>query len=230
MISSSTLALAPKIDFKHTRPLPLGEVASLDLGKSKQQQLPNSFAEQGSQQQALNQHVDQIIEQQVSQISDRETTKPSQPHQHRPLAVAHAEPLLELIDLDQTLNPSTTRPHQHKPLALGQNTSIAHPNGSALHQHKPLDLSQNVANSASEYKPLALNKTSGWDIQLLTEQSSAMLKEPAEQFERILQTLLQNTSQENPLYWLENNTSAATQVAAKDAPAPDLAWQESLWF
>lgn len=211
MIASSTLAPNPALDLKTTRTLPLSNTPSLEFGKSAKQQhsLPQSNTEDPVEQQTLNQHLGQVIEQQITQVTDT----PAEVHSYKPLALGQTqpEPLIELLDLDDTINPDT-KLHQHKPLALGQ-----HPNSSSheLHQHKPLALN---------------DKASSLDIQLLTENSSAILIDPNEQFLNILQTLLKNTSQENPLYWIENNIPASATQVATEANKPNLAWQESLWF
>ncbi|WP_298609444.1 hypothetical protein [uncultured Thiothrix sp.] len=210
MISSSTLAPSKAIDLKTARSVPLSDAASIDFGKSsKQPSLPQSNTDSNAEQQVLNQHIGQVLEQQINQVTDHPTEiKPQQP-----LALNHpkAEPLIELLDLDAPLN-SDLQLHQHKPLALKQSTNNP---ASALHPHKPLALN---------------DKPSSLDIQLLTENSSALLIDPNEQFLNILQNLLKNTSQENPLYWIENNPpTTATQVAT-EVSKPNLAWQESLWF
>lgn len=213
MISSSSLVSTPAIDLKRTAPLPFSKAPSLDFGKSsdQQQQLPRDAPEQNPQQQQLKQHFGQVIGQQVNQVSD--TPTPVQQHKPLPLTKTPAEPLLELIDLDETLNPST-KLHQHKPLALGSTNSNTQLN--ELHTHKPLALGE---------------PSSSLDIQLLTEHSTALLIDPIEQLTNILQNLLKTTSQENPLYWIENKLpSTATQVASSTATAPNLAWQDSLWF
>lgn len=212
MISSSTLNSATVLDLKTTRPLPLNDASALDFQKSSKQkaQLPHSVPENDLEHQQLNQHVNQVVEQQVSQVN----ANPIEIHQHKPLALNlnSTEPLLELIDLDDTINPQPSL-HQHKPLALGQNTVSS---STAAQQHQPAAL---------------VDKPSSLDIQLLTEQGSALLIDPTEQLMNILQNLLKNTSQENPLYWIENNPSpAATEVAQPTATKPNLAWQESLWF
>ncbi|MFI0400320.1 MAG: hypothetical protein ACH34X_14615 [Thiolinea sp.] len=218
MISSSTLnpATTPAVDLKHTRPLPLSNAASLEFGKSNHRpSLPNSNPESNDQQQLLNEHVNQVVEQQIGNITAEETAPTKLHPPHKLLALTtKAELSLELIDLDDTINPSSPKLHQHKPLALGQNSTNS---ASELHYYKPLALTE---------------KSSSTDIQLLTEHSSALLLDPTKQFANILQELLNKTSQENPLYWIENKPSAAaTQVAsANNTPTPDLAWQESLWF
>jgi len=209
MISSSTLSPSPALDLKKTRPLPLGNATSLDFGKSTQRHnLPHSGSEQNDQQQLLKQHIDQMVEQQVNQITDEPA--PARLHQHKPLAVTKPSIELELIDLD---SPKSTQTHSHKPLPLGSSTS----NSTELHQHKPLDLNSKANSSL--------------DIQLLSEHNTALLIDPIEQLTNILQSLLKNTSQENPLYWIENNPpAAATQVATASTTTPSLAWQDSLWF
>ncbi|MFZ1388517.1 MAG: hypothetical protein WBP46_05475 [Thiolinea sp.] len=214
MISSSSLVSTPTIELKHTRPLPLSKAPSLEFGKSSDQQtqLPHNAPEQNPQQQQLKQHFGQVIGQQVNQVSDNPVTV----QQHKPLDLTKTptEPLLELIDLDSTLNPST-KLHQHKPLALSSTNSNIQL--TELHTHKPLALGEPSSSSL--------------DIQLLTEHSTALLIDPIEQLTNILQNLLKTTSQENPLYWIENRLpSAATQVASSTATAPNLAWQDSLWF
>lgn len=226
MITSSTLAPSNKAEIKHTRPLPLSNAPALDFGKpGSQQQLPHSFNRQNDQQKALNQHLDQVVEQQINQITDTPSTQSARAHQHRPLAVEATA--IELLDLDQPSKPSTSKLHQHKPLALGQNPT------NTLHQHKPLALDQSPSTGSTQhqYKPLALERSSSLDIQLLTEQNSAILTEPAEQFGRILQDLLKQAPTENTLYWIEGNSNTpATQIASKDSKEPSLAWQDSLWF
>lgn len=218
MIASSTLAPSPKTDLKQTRLLPLSHSSALDLGKSgKQLPFPHFATEHGHPQKTLNQHINHLVEQQLSQISDTETTPSTstQLHQHKPLALNKppAEPFLELMELDDTINPSLQLNRQHKPLALGQNTGSTP--SVEQRQHKPLALTE---------------KPSSLDIQLLSEQSSVILNEPAEQFGRILQELLKNTSQANPLYWIEDKPNSTQQVATKGAKEPNLAWRESLWF
>lgn len=210
MISTHTLASAPAIDLKKTRPLPLSKTPSIEFGQSPKQQLPYSNPKQNPEQRLLNQHLDQVIEQQISQVTDN----PTETHEYKPLAVANppVEPLLELLDLDETINPRPTF-HAYKPLALAQNKG------------------SNQANEQHPSQPFALaEKSSSLDIQLLTEHSSALLIDPAEQFKIILQNLLKTTPQVNPLYWIENSPAlAATQVASATS-TPNLAWQESLWF
>lgn len=210
MISSSTLVPNKAIDLKPARSLPLSDAPSIDFGKSnKQQSLPQSSPEGTAEQQVLNQHIGQVLEQQINQVTDNPTeVKPQQS-----LALNHprAELLIELLDLEAPLNPDLQL-HQNKSLALNQQPNNA---ASELHQHKPLALN---------------DKPSSLDIQLLTENSSAFLIDPNEQFLNILQNLLKNTSQENPLYWIENNSPASATQVATEVSKPNLAWQESLWF
>lgn len=222
MISSKPLA-APSLELKQTRPLALSKLPNLAFEKStKQSSLPLSDLEQNAKQQRLNQHVNQVVEQQVEQITDTPiSAQQPQPSQHKPLSLnsnpverpEHPE-ALELLDLDQSMNSGPS----HRPLALGSTTNTATPTPRSA--------------EPSQHKPLALaEKPSSLDVQLLTEHNSALLLDPSQQFRAILQNLLDNTPQENPLYWLDNMPSAAaTQVANPGTQTPNLAWQASLWF
>lgn len=213
MISSSSLAPSQALDLKSTRSLQNSKVPNLEFGQAtkQQQSLLHSHTENSAEQQVLHEHLAQVIEQHINQVTDN----PSEIHLYKPLAIntpkaeTETDSLIELIDLESL---GETNLHQTKPLALGQQTGNAR---SELHH----------------YKPLALNeKSSSLDIQLLTENSTALLIDPQEQFLKILQTLLKNTQQEPPLYRLENPPpSNATQVAT-DVSQPNLAWQASLWF
>ncbi|HMT92283.1 hypothetical protein [uncultured Thiothrix sp.] len=211
MISSSTLAPSKAIDLKTVRSLPLTNTPSIEFGKSTKQylSLPQSNSEENAKQQALNQQVGQVVEQQINQITDT----PTEAQPQRPLALntPQTDPLIELLDFVDETNSDTKLP-----------------------QRNPLELGKSPSNTASElhgYKPLELNdKLSSLDIQLLTENSSALLINPNQQFLTILQNLLHTNNQKTPLYWIEHNLPAnATQVATEGGK-PNLAWQESLWF
>lgn len=228
MISSKPLA-APSIELKQTRPLALSKLPNLEFGKSAKSSLPLSDLEQNAKQQRLNQHFNQVVEQQVEQIRDTPiSAQPPRPAQHQPLALAstsvegseHPESL-ELLDLNQSRNSGSPLP-SHRPLALGSTP------------HTATSTTTPTTRSAerSQHKPLALaEKPSSLDVQLLTEHNSALLLDPSQQFMTILQDLLDHTSQENPLYRLENMPpAAATQVASPGTQTPNLAWQASLWF
>lgn len=211
MISSSTLAPSKAIDLKTAHSLPLTNTPSIELGKSTKQHLPlpQSNSEENAEQQVLNQQVRQVVEQQISQITDAPTE--AQPQQPLALNTPQTDPLIELLDfIDKT---------------------DSDPN---LPQHNPLDLGKSPRNTASElhvYKPLELNdKLSSLDIQLLTENSSALLINPNQQFLTILQHLLHTNNQKTPLYWIEHNLPASATQVATEGSKPNLAWQESLWF
>lgn len=219
MISSKPLS-TPSVDLKQTRPLALGKPVNLAVEKSsKSPALP--YTEQTPKHQRLNQHFNQVIEQQIGQIADTPHSKPIQqpPTGLNPSPVAPAErsELLELLDLDQSIN-TRGQLSSHKPLALGTKP------------HTAPQLPQSV--ERPQHKPLALaEKPSSLDVQLLTEPNSALLLEPSQQFMTILQDLLANMPQKNPVYWLENTPPpAATEVANAGTQTPNLAWQTSLWF
>ena len=216
MISSTTQA--PKIELHQTRPLQLHNEPSIDFNKAKQQySLPYQDSEQTPDQQTLNQHIDQVLEQQVGQISDKPELK-AELHQHKPLSLATSanEPLLELIDLDT--EPATTvsvapEQHLHKPLGLGRHPTFGNNPASSLHTHKPLALIE---------QPHSLT------IEVLTQNISAILREPSERYQEILNHVMQ-AAPTNSRYQVENQNPAASQVANKDT-IPNLAWQETLWF